>query len=70
MVGFANFENKTFTLATYQNNKPVALYSVKDTKSLFANVFMDGITGTSAVRKQINGCAEDRDYIYSLYGQE
>lgn len=58
IVGFADFENKTFTLATYQNNKPVALYSVKDTKQLFANVFMDGITGTSAVRKQINGCTE------------
>ena len=61
-VGFADFENQTYTVAKYQNNKPVALYSLKDNKALFDGVFTNNATGS--IRKQVDdACAEQTSII-------
>lgn len=62
VVSFVDFDNKTYTLATYQNNKPVALYSLKDNKGFFEGVFTNKQTGF--IRKQVDdACAEQTSII-------
>jgi hypothetical protein len=61
MVGFVDFDNKTYTVATYQNNKPVALYGMKDTKDLFEKAF----GGTSNGFK-VNGECDETTSIIQL----
>ncbi|MDP1843261.1 MAG: hypothetical protein Q8K64_07545 [Sediminibacterium sp.] len=64
MVSFTDFENQSHTIVTYQNDKPVALYSVKDTKSLFASVFTKRVNGS--VGQQIASACTEQTSILKL----
>ncbi|MDP1811030.1 MAG: hypothetical protein Q8K66_06445 [Sediminibacterium sp.] len=64
VVGFVDFDNKTYTVATYQDNKLVGLYEMKDTRSFFAGAFATGNSGT--IRQKINDACPEATSIVRL----
>ena len=68
MVGFVDFDKQTYSVASYQNNKLIALYGMKDTRSLFKDAF-------SGADKQLNpkmngGCEETTSIAKSENGND
>ena len=70
-VGFVDFDHKSITVATYQDNKPIAFNTLKNTNSVFNDFFT---SGGSAIRKQIysgggvSQCGDKPKSIWQILG--
>jgi hypothetical protein len=70
-VGFVDFDHKSITVATYQDNKPIAFNTLKNTNSVFNDFFTKG---GSAIRKQIYSgggvpqCGDKPKSIWQILG--
>ena len=69
MVGFADFDNNTYSVATYQNNKPVSLYGLKDGSTIFNNAFLK-MENTTIKKQATSGCAEMNSIIRLANGKD
>lgn len=67
-VGFVDIEKQEFTIAIYKNDKPVALFGIKDAKSFFSDAFL---SGASSGKIKTNGsCAEAMSVIKLKNGRD
>jgi len=68
MAAFVDFDNQTYTVATYENNKPVALYGMRNATSLFHDAFSG--TDKQLTPRVNGGCAEATSIVKTENGND
>lgn len=68
-IGFVDFDNKEFTVATYRNNKLDALFTIKDKNNFFSDAFVT-LTGSGEIIRSNDACTEQVTLIKLANGTD
>ena len=64
LVGVADFEHKSYTIATYKNDTHIAFYQLKDASSIFNNALLS--SEKAVIKKQVTGGCDELNSIIRL----